>query len=573
MLQASVFGSAAATSVANAAAAGALNGGGVDGALTAANAGLTVVSAIATHGGNAIDIRNAGDQFAFIAQHAGSVGAQSAAEAITNAIASGANGGEAANEIKAISAAITKAYNEGMTSQADLGTLTKTLPALFESKTLITQDVGEAVGETAALLWRATGSPVTIDKLDAAAHDIFNSYVAGGPKGLKLTGDTVKWVADHGGNPTMILKTANIISEDLQCFQQMALGENLPAAAAQADAANAVTVAVNKSSSNDVYTFFYKLQRNSGLIDPPQQLNVLTTNDPPTPLDPLKSKLNDSQLALTHDLQTGADKATIEKDAQQVAALAGQLNNPVLQQVALLVGSGFYKDSSQALQFLQQANQSGGPFYAPVPLLTDPMPQGGHTPLNDAYLQLEVDISSNADKQKIKSDAQTVEQLAGQNNPELANAAHNISASIDDGSYDQTGSLTALMNNPSNAGAPPQSPPSSPPSDPPSGSPPGKTISAPDAPPDEIAAYQKLLDDLTKGAFGTTIEADAVRLAGLATQNGDDHLAQVALDIGDVTLGTNLDIPAMDGIKGLGPAALNDLNSATPGTRAAQGDA
>jgi hypothetical protein len=64
-----------------------------------------------------------------------------------------------------------------------------------------------------------------------------------------------------------------------------------------------------------------------------------------------------------------------------------------------------------------------------------------------------------------------------------------------------------------------------------------------------------------------------LQLAALAIQNGDDHLAQVALDIGDVTKGTRLDIPAMDGIKGLGPAALNDLKSAAPGTPAAQGDA
>jgi hypothetical protein len=129
------------------------------------------------------------------------------------------------------------------------------------------------------------------------------------------------------------------------------------------------------------------------------------------------------------------------------------------------------------------------------------------------------------------------------------------------------------MNNPSNAAAPPQSPPSSPPSDPPSGSPPGKTISAPDAPPDEIAAYQKLIDDLTKGATGATIKHDALQVAGLAIQNGDLGLSQIALDILDVTQGVDLDIPAMDGIKGLGPAAFNDLKSAAPGTPAAQGDA
>jgi hypothetical protein len=273
----------------------------------------------------------------------------------------------------------------------------------------------------------------------------------------------------------------------------------------------------------------------------------LTTIDPPSPLGALKGRLDDSWHALTHDLQTGADKATIEKDAQQLARLAGQLNEPMLQKVALLAGSGIYKDAPTALKFLQLANQPGpltGPPYSDPPLkdpMVDPTDnENYHNPLNDAYLQLEVDISNNADKGTIKTDAEQVKTLAGSDHPGLADAANNISKSIDidDGSYDHdqdhTGSLTALMNNPPNAapttagGVPPPPPPSVP-----EPTPPIPQTPQPPSVADETTPYQKLLADIESGADQSTLLNDSEALFKAAIHNGDFGLSQAALDIGE----------------------------------------
>jgi hypothetical protein len=197
--------------------------------------------------------------------------------------------------------------------------------------------------------------------------------------------------------------------------------------------------------------------------------------------------------------------------------------------------------------------------------------------LNAAYLQLEVDISNNADTATIKADADNVKNLAGSDHPGLADAANNIINSIGDGSgggsYNGPASLTALMNNPPNAAPPPPTSPPPPPAPqpPPPAPEPRVKIPQPQVILDESSAYQKLLDDLTNGD-SSSIAADADLLATLAIQKGDDHLAQVALDIGDEALGTNLDIPALDGITDDGPSAVNALKNAAPGTPAAKGD-
>jgi hypothetical protein len=175
--------------------------------------------------------------------------------------------------------------------------------------------------------------------------------------------------------------------------------------------------------------------------------------------------------------------------------------------------------------------------------VTDPMNQQDHTPLNDAYLQLEVDISNNADKQTIKTDAQQVQQLAGSDHPGLADAANNISKIIDDGS------LTALMNNPSNAAAAP--PPSSPP---PASSPP------PHESADETTPYQKLLADIQSGADRSTLINDVEALFAAAIHNGDFGLSQAALDIGETVKAGPFDKST----------ATKTLTDAAPGTSGAQ---
>jgi hypothetical protein len=206
------------------------------------------------------------------------------------------------------------------------------------------------------------------------------------------------------------------------------------------------------------------------------------------------------------------------------------------------------------LDFLNHVNPNDYTGYSTV---KDPL-NGDDSTLNQAYLQLELDISNGADKQPIKADAQQVEQLAGSDHPGLAAAAHNISASIDDGSYDQTGSLNALMNNPSNAAALPPS--SSPPPKTPNPTPPFPQIPQPQSVADETADYQKLLADIQSGADPGTLLNDAVALARAAIRDGDLGLAQAALNVGEALKAGSYD-------RG---TAMQALTGAAPGTPGAQ---
>jgi hypothetical protein len=271
---------------------------------------------------------------------------------------------------------------------------------------------------------------------------------------------------------------------------------------------------------------------------------------------------------LWNDLASGADKSTIQKDAQDLAAIAGKVSDSMLQKAALLIGSGFYGNNNAALTVLRNA--------FPVdsnPSTLDPMSPGDHTPLNDAYLKLEVDISNNADTATIKADADNVKNLAGSDHPELADAANNIiNSSRDggDGSYEQTASLTALMNNPPNAPAasPPAPPPPPAPEPPPPAPDPRVKIPQPQAVVDELSAYRKLRSDLKSGADSNVIFRDAVALTNAALNNGDLGLAQVAVDIASLHKGFGTKVAQADGIN-----ASNELASLTnnaPGTPGAQ---
>ncbi|WP_407158247.1 hypothetical protein [Bradyrhizobium sp. STM 3557] len=269
---------------------------------------------------------------------------------------------------------------------------------------------------------------------------------------------------------------------------------------------------------------------------------VATASGDPIPLNPV-GPADNAYEKLLHDLQSGADKGAIRKDAQRLAIVAADVNDGTLEKVALLVGSDMY--GSSAVDLLKAASPELADqdnVYAPQ--VTDPL-GGLHSPLNDAYLTLEVDIAGGPDPQKIKADADQVTQLAkNAGQPGLESAASNISNSITDGSYDQSGSLTALMNN-----APTLSTAQEPPA-------PGPLV-----PPSDIAAYDKLKSDIQSGADAVTIISDAAQLATAAAGTGDTGLETVARNIGNSAGNGTY---STDG-------SLSALDNAAPGTAGATG--
>jgi hypothetical protein len=361
-------------------------------------------------------------------------------------------------------------------------------------------------------------------------------------------------VATAGGNATQVRGISNIIAQGTHeaAFDPVPGGEAddfandiadaAVAAAGRGDGPAAVIVAA-QSVSDPLGGVLLSLPPSSSPPEfgsfaaaPPELTAIVATatGNPIAPLNPDGPAVN-AYNQLLHDLESGADKGTIEKDAQQLAIVASKVNDGTLEQVALLIGSGMYGgDAVDALKAASPELADQDNVYAPH--ITDPL-GGLHSPLNDAYLQLEVDVANGADRQKIKADADHVAQVAhdaGQPGP--ATAATNISNSISDGTYDQVGSLTALMDNP------------------PTFSP---TIPAP---PSDGGAYQKLLNDIQSGADHVTIITDAAQLAVAAAANGDTRLEDVARNIGNsVGDGTY----SADG-------SLSALKGAVPGTPDAQ---
>jgi hypothetical protein len=391
-------------------------------------------------------------------------------------------------------------------------------------------------------------------QLTDVVHSLSDAYSSGGQEAFNLAGTVVDHVDDIGGNAKELAEALRIVAEQTQLHRGG--GGN----------AQVGDIIVNSSGSGQTAAEFLANLRNGGatgstgdtLLARPSVGQIAI----PIPVTYYPVTLTYGAYdKLQKDLSSGADKSTIQKDAQDLAAIAGKVHASTLQKVALLVGSGYYTDDpSSWLKQARTVTEDNAALNYNVAM--DPL-GGADGGLNAAYLQLEVDISNNADTATIKADADNVKNLAGSDHPGLADAANNIINSIGDGSgggsYNGPASLTALMNNPPNA--PAAAPP------PPTSSPP-----PPSQPQDEGQAYQKLLDDLANGGDITSIAADADQLAGLAIRNGDDHLAQVALDIGDELLGTNLDIPALDGITDYGPSAVDALKNAAPGPPAAKGD-
>ena len=277
-----------------------------------------------------------------------------------------------------------------------------------------------------------------------------------------------------------------------------------------------------------------------GSYDQTKSLAALMSNGPYVGLP--ASDVDGPYRKLLTDIQSGADKNTIQNDAQQLAVAAGKAGDPGLEQAALNIGNSLNDGSYDQKASLQALTD-----YAPGTAKASGSVGPTGNPLNDAYTQLERDVANGADPQTIKADAQHVSELAkNQGVGGLASAADNIGNSISDGSYDQTKSLTALMEN-----TPKASPPSPPP--PPSSAPPTSSSS-------EATAYQKLVSDIASGADKGTIQSDVQQLAGAAIRNGDFGLAQVALDIGTSVKNGSYD--PNTAAQALGPVA--------PGTSAAQ---
>jgi hypothetical protein len=224
---------------------------------------------------------------------------------------------------------------------------------------------------------------------------------------------------------------------------------------------------------------------------------------------------------LLADLEGGADSGTVQADAQRLGITAAKVGDRFTAWAALMAGSGML-DASALSNIFNSVND-----YTFT--------------LNDAdtaYVNLEFDIADGADPQTIKADADKVAQLAGDSGQSgLASAASNISNSVTDGSYNQEGSLTALMNNP-----PASSPPASP-------------------PPADAAAYQKLLNDIQSGADNVTIITDAAQLALAAAASGDGNLEYAARNIGN-SIGNGS--YSKDG----SVAALTNAAPGTPGAKA-----
>ena len=490
------------------------------------NDATSVAAEVAAAGGSPADIQKAANDVTRVFRTKGADAADAVVTAAQKASAAGVTdmtdfvdvvnqaalkgGAPLANDVAQVSAMVSLSSGTGTV-------MSETASAITTTFTRGGQQAADAALSAVRDVYNSGGRFDAIRDIsnifaEQVGRESLNSgRVAAGRFASQLAGD-IHNVADQGGDWTDMIETAMGLDGD------------------------DIFVAVPPSSTPGNGSFESALPPDAAL--PERFHNIVgTATGEPIPLNPV-GPADNAYEKLLNDLQSGADKGTIQKDAQQLAIIAAKLNDGSLEKVALLVGSGMYGGS--AVDMLkgaspEQADQDN--VYAPR--VTDPL-GGLHTPLNDAYLQLEVDIAGGADQQKIKADADQVAQLAGDSGQAgLASAASNISTSVTNGSYDQGGSLTALMNNP-----PTLSP----------------TIPVP-APPADADAYQKLLNDIQSGADNVTIISDAAQLAVAAAASGDGNLEYVARNIGN-SIGDGS--YSKDG-------SVAALTNAAPGTSGAKG--
>jgi hypothetical protein len=325
-----------------------------------------------------------------------------------------------------------------------------------------------------------------------------------------------------------------------------------------ANAADLVATAASGSDNASEALLDIRNAASSVLTPPPlypppggggPRVGTVVVDGPPQKTGDVESTLYNK---LVDDLQAGAGTSRIQQDAQQLAVAAARSHNETLEKMALLVGSdptgsSFNGGVNTALTRLRDAYAGANFGYGPTnvfdPLAGDTSLPQADPQLERAYLQLEVDLTNGADPQTIKSDADRVATLAGPaGRNDLVLTADNIGISLSDGSYDQTKSLTALMD--ANPSTPSSSTPSS---------------SAPAATPPDAAAYQKLAADIQSGADKATIVNDAAQLAIAAQNNSDANLSYVARNIGNAAgNGSGADI------------YLSALTAAVPGTPGAK---
>jgi hypothetical protein len=282
---------------------------------------------------------------------------------------------------------------------------------------------------------------------------------------------------------------------------------------------------------------------------------------PPPPPPPPDNPLSDAIKTLVNDLTklgSGVSQQQIEQDAKYLADLAKQHGNETLEKVALLMGSSVVNGSysrnlgADSVMLLVADGVFGPAGFAGIfddaPPQFDPL-KNDPSPLDKAYLQLEVDIENGADQSTIQADASKVETLAGEaGNGALSATAYDIVRSYTLNDYDPNKSLTALMNaNPWSSSTTSSSGGSSPP-------PPPPTL------PSESDAYNQLVTDIKSNADSATIIKDAGQLAIVAQQNGDINLSYLARNVGDA---------AGEGV-GTADLDLADLTNAAPGSQAAK---
>ncbi len=459
----------------------------------------------------------------------GRVVAQGAADAVERALAAGG---------AAAAAGVSDAVARAVQATALHGS-----PHVVGVTRIMTQAASlggaEAVEDVADMVELIAGAHGGGEGIVRAAQAAVDAYGAGGHDAVVAAFDAAQDVIGAGGYGDRGSRVAQIVSlgtrsehlsgasqQDVVAFAAEIAGEVRSAREAGLSPAGIINVAQDAAR---------------GPVPPyPGRSQVLTTSFEPPPLNPLGPEVN-AYYQLLRDLENGADKATIEKDAQALAIIAGKLNDPKLEKVALLVGSGVYGDK-EAIEVLKAAspelNRGDGATH-----VTDPL-GGRHDPLTDAYLALEVDIANGADAQQIKTGADHVAQLAKDSGQAgLASAAANISNSISDHTYDQARSLTALMENPPTF---------------------APTMPVPPLPSPEAAAYQKLLNDIQSGANRVTILADAAELTIAAAGAGDLRLEDVARNIGNsIGNGTYSADTSL--------SALKDAAPGTPGAQTFQG--
>lgn len=489
----------------------------------------SVAAEVAAAGGSAADIQKAANDVTRVFRTKGADAAEAVVTAAQKASAAGVTdmtdfvdvvnqaalkgGAPLANDVAQVSTMVSLSGGTGTA-------MTQTASAITNTFTRGGQQAADAALSAVADVYNAGGrfdairdiSNTFAEQVERESLD--NGRAAAGQFAGQLAREIHNFAGGRGGWTDMIATAMGLDGDDMDIF-----------------------VAVPPSSMPGARSFGLAVPPNT---TPPELTTIVATaSGDPIPLNPVGPAVN-AYAKLLNDLQSGADQSTIHKDAQQLAIVAAAVNDGTLEKVALLVGSGKY--GSNAINILkaaspEQADQDN--VYSPP--VTDPL-GGMHSPLNDAYLQLEVDIAGGADQKAIKADADNVAQLAGGSGQSgLALAASNISNSVTDSSYNQGGSLAALMNNP-----PTLSPTVPVPTPPPS--------------PSDSDAYQKLLNDIQSGADVVTIMSDAAQLAVAAAGNGDAGLEYVARNIGN-SIGNGS--YSKDG----SVAALTDAASGTSGAK------